>query len=41
MMDELVEILSAAMRDYPVAASLLAAHFVVPDEWRRAATVDE
>lgn len=41
MMDELVEILSAAMRDYPVAASLLATHFVVPAEWRREATVDE
>lgn len=41
MMVELVEILTAAMRDYPVAASMLATHFVVPAEWRRDATVDE
>ena len=41
MMVELVEILTAAMRDYPVAASMLATHFVVPDDWRREATVGE
>jgi len=35
MMGELVEILTAAMRDYPVAATLLSAHFVVPLDWRQ------
>jgi MerR family transcriptional regulator, light-induced transcriptional regulator len=34
MMDELVEILTAEMRDYPLAATLLATHFVIPADWR-------
>ncbi|MCV7419476.1 cobalamin B12-binding domain-containing protein [Mycobacterium yunnanensis] len=35
MMGELVDILTAAMRDYPMAAALMATHFVVPMDWRQ------
>jgi len=35
MMAELVDILTAAMRDYPLAAALLGAHFAVPSDWRQ------
>ncbi|MEU0494148.1 cobalamin-dependent protein [Mycobacterium sp. NPDC006124] len=41
MMAELVDIFTTAMRDYPVAAAMLAAHFVVPVEWRQGGTIVE
>ena len=41
MMAELVDILTAAMGDYPCAAASLANHFAVPPEWRHDRTAGE
>ncbi len=41
MMGELVDIFTAAMRDYPLAATMLAVHFAVPGDWRQDRTTGE